>query len=221
MRALLCAVALSTAALECSAVPFAVQVGEARLGMDAPAGFSDTTFTGSPRLQQLAESLTSASNRVLLFALTDEDLRRFTVGDTPEAKRYLVAVTPKALEQQQLSLQAFQDFVLESLRGLGEAAKPGSSLRKVLDASPGKLLFLDELRRDPTVVSVLVGTRLLPPEGARDQKPKYGLTTTTLLLLRGKAVQLGVYGTFDEAPDAEWMRGITARWVEELQRLNR
>src|SRR6185503_19498349 len=92
------ALALS-AALQCAAAPFAVQVGDTRLGLDAPPGFADTGFTGSPRLQELAEALTSASNRILMFAITDADLRRFTVGDAIEAKRYMIAVTPRGLER--------------------------------------------------------------------------------------------------------------------------
>src|SRR3954471_836053 len=91
------------AALNCAAAPFAVQVGDARLGMDAPPGFADTGFTGSPRLQELAEALTSASNRILLFAISDADLRRFTVGDPLEAKRYMVAVTPRGLERERIT----------------------------------------------------------------------------------------------------------------------
>src|ERR1700741_1638638 len=79
------------------AAPFAVQVGEARIGLDAPPGFADTGFTGSPRLQELGESLTSASNRVLLFAVSDADLRRFTLGDPLELRRYMVAVTPRGM----------------------------------------------------------------------------------------------------------------------------
>src|SRR6267378_4739945 len=43
-----------------SAAPFAIQLGDTRLGLDAPPGFTDSGFTGSPRLQELAESLTSA-----------------------------------------------------------------------------------------------------------------------------------------------------------------
>ena len=49
--------------------------------LDTPPGFTDTTELASPRLQDAAESLTPASNRILLFALTDADLRRFTLGD--------------------------------------------------------------------------------------------------------------------------------------------
>jgi hypothetical protein len=79
------------------AAPFAVQVGEARLGLDAPPGFSDTTFTGSPRLQELAEAITSPSNRILLFALSDGDLRKFMQGDPPDFRRYMTAVTPREL----------------------------------------------------------------------------------------------------------------------------
>src|SRR5437762_6014112 len=101
------------------AAPFAIQLGDTRLGLDAPPGFSDTGFTGSPRLQELAESLTSASNRILLFALTDADLRRFMQGDPLEAKRYMVAVTPRTLERERLTAARFGTYVNDSLRDLG------------------------------------------------------------------------------------------------------
>ena len=84
------ALLLVAVSLECAADPFAVKVGEVRIGLDAPPGFADTGFTGSPRLQDMAETLTSASNRILLFALTDADLRRFMGGDRPEYKRYVI-----------------------------------------------------------------------------------------------------------------------------------
>ena len=45
--ALLAATLISTSAI---AAPFAVQVGETRLALDAPPGFADVQMTGSPRL---------------------------------------------------------------------------------------------------------------------------------------------------------------------------
>src|SRR5690348_8494365 len=92
------------------AAPFAAQVGEMRLALDAPPGFSDTQFTGSPRLIELAESLTPASNRILLFGLEDADLKRFMVGDPLERRRFVIAVTPRAMEREQLSLGSFRAF---------------------------------------------------------------------------------------------------------------
>jgi hypothetical protein len=77
--------------IQCAAAPFAVQLGDARIVLDPPPGFSDTLQTGSPRLQELSESLTSASNRILLFAISDADLRRFGVGDSLELRRYMSA----------------------------------------------------------------------------------------------------------------------------------
>ena len=200
------------------AAPFAIQLGDTRLGLDAPPGFADTGFTGSPRLQELAESLTSASNRILMFAVTDADLRRFTQGDPLEAKRYMVAVTPRGLERERITAGSFTTFVNDSLRGLGAPAPAGTAdYRKFLDAQ-GKPALLAELRRDPEAVSVLQGARL-PSEG-RSDTPKYMLTTTTLLLIRGKAINLGVFGAYDNPEDLDWIRVITARWIEELQRLN-
>jgi hypothetical protein len=95
LPALLLAAALFSP--QAAAAPFGVQVGDSRIGLDAPAGFSDTSFTGSPRLTELAETLTSPSNRILLFAISDGDLRRFMAGDPPELRRYMIAVTPKGM----------------------------------------------------------------------------------------------------------------------------
>ena len=207
-------VALVAAVSFCCALaaPFAVQVGEARIGLDAPPGFADTGFTGSPRLQELAESLSSASDRILLFAISDADLRKFTVGDLPEYRRLMLATTPKALERERVTPPAFAQFVGNSLRELGEAV----TLDKL---PPGKPGLLAELRRDPEVVSMLIGTRV-PAQGRSQDKPQYLLSTTTLMLVRGKALQLSVFGGYDGPADADWIRAITLRWIEDLQRLN-
>ena len=201
------------------AAPFAVQLGDARLGLDAPPGFSDTGFTGSPRLQELAESLTSASNRILLFAISDSDLRRFMLGDTPEFRRYMIAVTPKGLERERVSPAAFGVFVRDSLVALGSSPAAGD-LQKYLDAqAPGKTSLLAELRRDPDVVSVLQGTRV-PGQRRSNEAPQYALSTNTLMLLRGKALNLSVYTLYDNAADLDWVRVTTARWIDEIARLN-
>ena len=97
----LLAALLSAFALNCAAAPFAVRLGLEKIALDALPGFSDTTELASPRLQDLAATLTAPSNRILLFALTDADLRRFTNGDQLDQKRrYMMAVTPKALERE-------------------------------------------------------------------------------------------------------------------------
>jgi len=198
-----------------------VQVGESRIGLDAPPGFADTGFTGSPRLQELAESLTSASNRILLFAISDLDLRRFMVGDPPEFRRYMLLVTPRAMERERVTASSFNFLVGDALRELGAAAPAGQALEAFLDAQPpGRAALLAELRRDPAVVSVLQGARL-PAHGRAQEKPHYLLSTTTLMLIRGKALNLAVYSGYDSPADVEWIRSLTARWVDELQRLNR
>lgn len=207
------------------AVPFAVQVGEARIALDSPPGYADTTFTGSPRLQELAEMLTSPSNRILLFAISDGDLRRFTQGDTPEFRRYMVAVTPRNLERERTSPATFRRVVDDAMRELGEPAPQGSDPAAYLaQQQPGIAVMLAELRKEPALVSYLQGTRL--PAARRqsffapEEKPQYLLTSNSLMLIRGKTVQLTVHTQFDSPADAEWIRAITLRWIEDLQRLN-
>jgi hypothetical protein len=217
------AVAVLFALLSATAhpAPFAVQVGDARVALDSPPGFSDTMFMGSPRLQELAESLTSASNRILLFALTDLDLRRFTLGDPIEGRRYMVAVTPRGMERERITAATFTSFVAEALQGLGKPPAPGMEFRQHLDrVKPGTAALLAELRRDPDVVSVLQGVRLPAVEGREEAPPQYMLSTTTLILLRGKALSLTVHSAWDGPADVEWIRSITGRWIDDLQRLN-
>jgi hypothetical protein len=204
--------------------PFALQLGAARVVLDAPAGYADTTFTGSPRLQEVAEALTSASNRVLLFAISDDDLRRFSAGDPPELRRYMLLTTPKALEREQIDAEAFARMSAEAARGF-TAPPEASDIAKVLQSQPvGQASALAELRRDAAVLSLLQGTRLQPTKIPRlfgsDERQNYLLSSSTLMLVRGKALGLHVFTAYDSAQDAAWLRALTAQWVDQLQRLN-
>ena len=207
---------LAALSLGCAAAPFAVRLGAERVALDAPPGFADTLDLGSPRLQDMAESLTSASNRILLFALTDADLRRFTLGDAPDLRRYLLVATPRAMERERVGLAQFRAYAAELARGLGDPAQP-ADLRKFLDAQPpGRPALIAELRRTPQAVSLLLGSRLAGPEG----RNVYLLTTTSLLLMQAKALNVSAYTGYEDDADLDWLRDTTLRWVDELQRLN-
>ena len=216
VRALAFAVVFAVS-FSCAAAPFAVRLGDERIVLDAPPGFADTLDLASPRLQELAESLTPASNRILLFALTDADLRRFSSGDTPELLRYLLVATPRALERKGVGLSDFRAFAAEAVRGLGDPAAP-ADLRAYLDSRPvGQPNLIRELRRTPLLISVLIATRL-PPR--TETEPQYLLHTLTLMLIRGKALSVSTYTRYRDAGDADWLRDATPRWTAELQRLN-
>jgi len=213
----LAALLLAFLSLSVFAAPFAVQVGEARIGLDTPPGFADTAFTGSPRLQELGESLTSASNRVLLFAISDADLRRFTLGDQLGLRRYMVVVTSRATERETMSPGAFKSLSADLLRELGELP-PAGDYQKYLEARPpGTVSPLAELRKDADSVAVLQGAR---SKGGFFERSKYLLSSTSLVLLRGKPLTLSVYTQYDDPADLEWIRVTTTRWIDELKRLN-
>src|SRR3954447_927669 len=201
------------------AAPFAVQLGDTRVALDTPAGFSDVQDTGSPRLLELAEALTSASNRILLFALEDLDVRRFTVGDTPDLRRYCLVVTPKPFEGARVTQVAFRQLVADALRDVGAPAPTGADARPHLDSAKGRPALIAELRRDQEVESILQGARL--PDQPRGQTgTKYLLSSTTLLLVRGRVLNLSLYSAYDTPADLDWIRATTLRWVEDVQRLN-
>ena len=209
---------LAGLSLHCSAAPFAVQLGEARIALDAPPGFSDTTQTGSPRLQELSESLTSASNRILLFAISDADLRRFGVGDSLELRRYMIVVTGRGMERERLSESAFREFAGESVRSLGQVPGVTDYLEHLGSRPTGATSLLAELRKDADAVSVLQGMRA---KGAgMFSRSQYFLSTTSLVLVRGKALSLSVHTRYDDPADLEWIRVTTTRWIDELKRLN-
>ena len=194
-----------------------------RLGLDVPGGFTDSTPTGSPRLIELAESFTAASNRILVFALTDADMRRFNGGDAPELRQYLLVVTPRALEHQRTAVGEFDVNVREMLRSLGKPPPEGDLIKYLETRQPGEATYLGELRREPEVVAILRGVRLPPAESGffSFSKPsQYVLSSTTLLLLRGKSLQLTVVTGYESKADLEWIRATTQRWIDELRRLN-
>ncbi len=223
MKRWLTAVLLAVA-LPAAGAPFSVRLGIERIVLDTPPGFTDTTELASPRLQDLSDTLTSASNRILLFALSDSDVRRFTNGEQLDAKRYMIAVTPKGLERERVTPAQFALFVSDSLHDLGKPVE-STDVIKFLDKQPvGKLNLIAELKKETAAISVLQATRLPPLSGATmfdDKKPQYLFSTTTLFLVRGKALQLAVYTLYDSPADLDWLKSITQRWVDELLRLNR
>jgi hypothetical protein len=220
LRAFLAA-ALTIVSLQCAAAPFALQVGDVRLGFDLPGGFADSMPTGSPRLQELAESFTPATNRILVFALSDADMRRFNTGDAPELRQYLLVVTPRALEQDRMSQQAFDRYVRDGLRNVGKPIE--GDFTKVMESQPpGQPALIAEVVRDPDAVSVLRAVRLPPAEGVLSYfKPsQYVMSSTTVILLRGKALTLTVTSGYESKADVDAIRELTLRWIAELRRLN-
>ena len=209
----------------CEAAPYTVRLGLEKIALDALPGFTDTTDLASPRLQDLAATLTSPSNRVLLFALTDADLRRFTNGDPLDKKRrYVMVVTPKELERERVSSDQFKAFVSASLRDLGKPEQV-ADLPKFLEGKPiGQPTLLAEPQIGPTSASLIQATRLTPLPGERmfdKSTPQYLVFTTTFVLVRGKALILTIYTLLYEDADIDWLKFSTQRWGEDLQRLNR
>jgi hypothetical protein len=214
---------LAAFALNCAAAPTPVTIGGDRLVVDSPPGFSDALQLSSPRIQELAESITSASDRVLLFALTDADLRMFMVGDRPEFRRYMVISTPSRLERERVDRELFAQNVSDAMRDVGKAPATDDYL-KHLNAQPdGRPTLLAELKREPEHVSIMLGARILVKQGTVFQDPQYRhiLSTHTMLLVRGKVIQLVIYSNYDTPQDLDWIRSMTQRWPEDLARLNR
>ncbi len=83
--ACLLAALLAALPLQGAAAPFTVRLGVERIVLDTPPDLTDTTELASPRLQDLSETLTAASNRILMFALSDGDVRHFTQGEPADA----------------------------------------------------------------------------------------------------------------------------------------
>lgn len=220
----LLAALLAAFSLNGAAAPFAVRLGVERIALDSPPGFTDTLDLASPRLQNLAETLTPASNRILLFALSDADVRSFTTGDRLDARRYMIAVTPRGLENVRVSLDQFAALVAESLQDLGKPLEVPDLIKFLAKQPVGKLHLLTELKRESAAVSVMQATRVPDLPGTtlwESNKPQYLCFTTTLFLVRGKALQIQVYTLYDSPEDTEWLKTITQRWQGELQRLNR
>jgi len=206
------------------AAPFTVLVGSDKVVLDTPPGFAETAAFGSPRLTEIAENLAEASSRVLAFALSDADMRRFSVGDPLELRQYLMAVTPRAKERERMSPAQYAALLEEARRNLGTPPPALADFRKhLLALPPMQPHLLADLRRDADGISLLYGT-MVPqqtPWWAEERPPLFKMSTLTLTLIRGRAIYLYVFSGFDSPADVASIRSITERWVEQLQRLNR
>jgi hypothetical protein len=144
-------------------------------------------------------------------------MRRFTLGDPLELRRYMVVVTPRAAERERLTESAFKQVAAQSLAAMGSAPAISDYAKYLEDQPSGAERLLAELRKEPDAVSMLQGTRI---KKSVFERSKYLLSTTSIVLVRGKALTLAVYTHFDEPGDLEWLRGTTIRWIDELKRLN-
>lgn len=202
------------------AAPVVVQVGTERIVIDTPPGYADTAFIGSPRLTEFAESLLPEGNRILAFALSDADIRRFSTGDTPDLRRVLLLAVPRSLEQERVGPQQFAALAQELFGNLGESAPQGMDPMKHLDQkAPGVAHLIAELRNDASMRAVLQGTRL--PGRSWGDRTTYRLSAGGLIRLGNKAMSVTVLTAYDNPADLEWIRSISLRWLDQLQRLNR
>lgn len=217
MRTFIAALALC-GALQAGAAPFAASIGGDRVILDAIPGFTDTLPSGSPRLLELAESLASASNRILLFALTDADVRRFTVGDAAELKRYMLVVTPGHLERERVNPAQFKALIDDAQRDVGVPGDIVDYMKYLEERPQGRVSALAQLRHTPDAYSVLLGTRVT--SGGWLSKAQFLVSSNTLMLLRGKALSVSIYSTYETPQDIEWIRFATERWIDTLQKLN-
>ena len=180
--------------------------------LDAPPGFADTSFTGSPRLQELAESADlGLQPRAAVRPVATRDLRRFTVGDQIEAQRYMVVATPQGLGARQRERgELHQASASDSLRDLGSAPPAGTDYAAYLDTQPpGQRRPARRAGATSQTWSRSCRARACRRQ-RRDEPPSYVLSSTTLLLVRGKALSLAVYTAYETADDVEWIRCITA-----------
>ena len=228
MRRMLAATLIAGAACFMSATavaaPFGVLLGSDRMVLDTPPGFSETGAYGSPRLTEIAENLAEASSRVLAFAISDADARRFSVGDPLELRNYLLAVTPRAKERERMTTAQYAALIEEAGRNLGTPPPPQTDLRKYLAGrAPGGPHLLADLRRDSQVISLLYGTLVPQPQPwwAADKPPLVKISSLTLLNVGGRAIYLYAFSGFDLPGDVAWIKSISETWTEQLQRLNR
>jgi hypothetical protein len=143
-------------------------------------------------------------------------MRRFTLGEELELRRYMAVVTPRALERERLTEAAFRQFTADAVSGAPPAA---ADYVKHLDGQPvGTTTVLAELRKEPELISVLQGART--KEGGFFKKAEYMLSTTTMMLVRGKALTLSMFTRYEDPSDVEWIRAATVRWIDDLKRLN-
>ena len=80
--------------------------------------------------------------------------------------------------------------------------------------------MLAVLRNDARMLSIMRGN-MRPLQGAWREKPVLRLNTITLVLIGGRAFYVSAFSAYDGPADLAWIKTVTERWIEDLERLNR
>jgi hypothetical protein len=62
---------------------------------------------------------------------------------------------------------------------------------------------------------------MLPSQGGWNEKRLFRISAMTIALVGGRAVYLSAFSAYDSPADILWIRTVSERWLEDLQRLNK
>ena len=109
----------------------------------------------------------------------------------------------------------------DRIRATGAPPEAGTDFMKYLQGRPtGQAHLLADLRRDGQVLSIMQGT-LLPSQGGWNEKRQFRVSAMTIALVGGRALYLSAFSAYDSPADIAWLKTVSERWLEDLQRLNR
>ena len=139
-----------------------------------------------------------------------------------EPQALMIVSTPKELRARERERRRVRPAVGRAAARLAAAPRRPTPTTRASSTTSRRArpALLAELARQSGLTSRAAGHAAAVPQEPREAAT-YLLSTTTLLLVRGKALNLAVYAAYESPADVEWVRTVTARWIEDLKRLNR
>ena len=66
-----------------------------------------------------------------------------------------------------------------------------------------------------------VAEQMLSSQGGWNEKRQFRVSAMTIALVGGRALYLSAFSAYDSPADIAWLKTVSERWLEDLQRLNR
>jgi hypothetical protein len=228
LRLIVASLSISIAIGVNAATSFDTFVGEKKLALPVPAGFTEPS-SEAPALRTLAARFIPPQMRLLAVYIADSDVAAVKEGREAALRRYFMVAVLRDTESEILEPEEFQE-VKTQLRGAGQAAYDRAQVNareqlksaardigiesglpdfKLEIGRTQQLGFFDETKSSISMLDIVPGSA---KGGTLEFNSQVGVATS-VVLVEGKVVSLAAYSTLDSNEDYKWLRQQSASWI--------
>lgn len=211
-----------------------LKIGNTTINVEHPLGFLETSKNSS-ELWDLAQLMVSGKNEIIAHYVSKRDLDDYNSNKSPKFEKYFTILTPKSTKNSSISQEDFEKLRHETIsmqNTLRQNIEPRvnhvlGNLSDDLSLQLKKDVSLAVDQTTPISINVnrknLLSYSVLSRINVSDQKNEVSqvmISTTGIVLLKGKILLLNSYSNFENPQDLQYSREAIESWANSIISLN-